>query len=125
MPLVLAWTFALGLGLAPLAGCQQLSNWNAGIATFYVSKGLSLTDAPFELRSIQQLERAWHGVANWCTESLQRAIAGAQPQVPRQPLHCCPHVRSAASGTPFAPDHCCNAAPHSPQCLSRERQLHC
>ena len=77
--MLLAWTFALGLGLAPLAGCQQLSNWNTGVASFYVSKGLSLTDAPFELRPIQQLKRAWHGVANWRTESLQRAIAGAQP----------------------------------------------
>lgn len=42
--MLLAWTFALGLALAPQAGCQQLSNWNTGVATFYVSKCLSLTN---------------------------------------------------------------------------------
>ncbi len=63
--MLLAWTFALGLALAPQAGCQQLSNWNTGVATFYVSKCPSLTKfAPFELRSTQQPEHAWHCVAD-------------------------------------------------------------
>ena len=37
--MLLAWTLALGLALASQADSQQLSNWNTGVATFYVSNG--------------------------------------------------------------------------------------
>ena len=107
--MLLAWTFALGLALAPWAGCQQLSNWNTGVATFYVSEWLSLTDVhqlscaqPSSLSTLQ---------ANWRTGGLHCASAGAGPVCPPTCFITVPTcTQPPLAQLLCAPDYCCSAA---------------